>query len=105
MNRRDEIRTSRRKVRPFIHLRTGPVLLCLIPIVGWLGVVASKPFLQAHRMRLENAQLERRIQTLQEETNTLRKTVGSLRTDQGREREARHLGYVRSGEIRLVVPE
>jgi cell division protein FtsB len=78
------------------------LVFCLA--VGWLGAVAARPFVLAARMRAENAKIEREILAMKQENQNLRKSIAALNTDAGREREARRLGYVRVGEVRLLIP-
>jgi hypothetical protein len=55
-------------------------------------------------MRAENEKIERRIMDAKHENQRLRKEAAALKTDQGMEREARRLGYLKEGEARLIVP-
>lgn len=81
----------------------GGMVGCLA--AGWLGIVAGRPFVIAGRMRAENDRIERRNEEMRYETQTLRKQAEAVRTDAGMEREARRLGYVRKGELPMVIPQ
>lgn len=87
---------------PRVYGRLLGVAGCLL--MAWFGTAAGGQFVKARFMRAENARIERRILELRLENQRLRKAVAALNTPQGMEREARRLGYVRPGEIPLVIP-
>lgn len=78
--------------------------VCFSLIVGWAGAVAARPFVLAARMRAENAKIEREILAVKQENQSLRLSTTAMKTNSGREREARRMGYVRAGEVRLLIP-
>src|SRR2546423_15661558 len=97
------IRLPRRERHlPAAMLISGGIVACLLAC--WLGIVAGRPFVLARQMRVENERIEQRNEEMKIETQELRKQAVSLRTDPGMEREARRLGYVRQGEVPLVIP-
>ena len=71
---------------------------------GWVGAVFGRPFTIAARMRADNEKIERRTMEVKQENQRLRKEAAALKTDQGMEREARRLGYLKEGEARLILP-
>lgn len=88
--------------RPQLANQLKLVLACLLMI--WLGAVVRRPFLIASHMAADNEKLEQRVMDLKMTNQILRKEAASLDTPVGMEREARRLGYVRKGEVPLVIP-
>lgn len=102
--KREGIRLPRRENGlPKPILATGLIAVCLLS--GWIGAAAGRPFVIARQMREDNARRERKIADIRMETQRLRKEVAALETEPGREREARRLGYVKQGEVRLLIPQ
>lgn len=86
------------------RLGTWGAVLAVCLVAGWMGFQAGRPFIMARHMRSDNADLEARINAARLDNQRLRRAERLLSTDQGLEREARRLGYVRPGEVALVVP-
>lgn len=70
-----------------------------------LGLVIYAPYRTAGTMTRENAKIEKQIQERALLNQNLRKEVQALQTPAGMEKEARRLGFVRSGEVALVIPQ
>jgi hypothetical protein len=68
-----------------------------------LGVQTGERWMRAQEMRRENARIERRLLQVQQENQRLRREAQALQTPHGMEREARRLGYLRPGEVPLIV--
>jgi DNA repair exonuclease SbcCD ATPase subunit len=68
-----------------------------------LGVQTGERWMRAQEMRRENARIERRLLEVQQENQRLRREAQALQTPNGMEREARRLGYLRPGEVPLIV--
>jgi cell division protein FtsB len=92
---------ARRAGRLALYLKTGVVCALLIQ----LFLVIRRPYLAAARMAADNAQVERRMLQSRLEVQRLRKRARALDTPQGMEREARRLGYVKPGEVPLIIPK
>lgn len=71
--------------------------------MAWLGAVVARPYLLALRLRADNRELGRQIGELQIANQRLRKQISALDTPAGQEREARKLGYVRPGEVPILM--
>lgn len=99
-----ESRAPRRRPSRSRRLLAGLAVLGGCLVAGWALHVAAQPYVKAYRMRAENAQIERQILAMRQELQGLRKSVAALGTPQGMEREARRLGYLRPGEIPLIIP-
>ena len=90
-----------RRPRMFFFVALGLV----IAVAGWLGSAFARPFIKAGDMARENERLERQTMEAEIEQQELRKRQAILKTNSGMEREARRLGYVRSNEVPLIIPE
>src|SRR5580765_6931914 len=86
------------------RLLTNLKLTAICMVLIWLGAIVRRPFLIAGRMAQENQRLEERLLSLKLENQRLRRQAATLETRAGMEREARHLGYLRQGEVPLIVP-
>lgn len=94
-------RRKPRRLSPWIVL---PGMLLFGFVLYYTGRWLARPFILAEKMCADNEQLERRILALEKENQQLRKSLITLTTPQGMEREARRYGYVRPGEAVLVIP-
>jgi hypothetical protein len=70
----------------------------------WMGAILRKPFLIAERMNADNVRLEKKAMDLKIEFQNKEKQFASLDAPGGMEREARKLGYVKKGEVLLIIP-
>jgi hypothetical protein len=77
--------------------------LCLF--MGWMGVLVRGPYLEADKMAAGNQQVERRMLAKEIDLQRKQKELRALQTDAGMEREARRMGYVKPGEVLLVIPD
>src|SRR5882672_590559 len=89
-----------RTARLVTNLKLSAICIGLI----WLGTAVRRPFLIASRMAQDNQRLEERLLSLKLENQRLRMQAAALETPPGMEREARRLGYLRAGEVPLIVP-
>lgn len=87
---------------PWLLTRPALVLACLLTTL--LGMATREQFDKVARMKAENRRIENRIQATEQEIQELRKAVAALQTPQGMEREARRQGFVKKGEVPLVIP-
>ena len=97
-------RSSRRNPRR-ARLIGNLKLAALCGGMVWLGSVIRSPYLYAERMSRENDRLERKQMAGKVVLQNLEKSVAASRTPQGMEKEARRLGFVRPGEVPLVITE
>jgi len=100
----NEARPPRRRVSRARRPLVGLACMGGCVLVGWVLTAAARPYVKAYQMRAENAHIERRILEMRLENQNLRKAVTALGTSQGMEREARRLGYIRPGEVPLIIP-
>lgn len=70
--------------------------------VGFLKK-AARPFLLYVQESQENRRIEKQIAELRSENSTLRQRITYIKTPPGAEAEARALGWVREGEVSLVI--
>jgi hypothetical protein len=100
------VRLRVRKMEPerTARLLTNLKLMAVCFGLIWLGAVVRRPFLIAGRMAQDNQRLEERLLSLKLENQRLRRQAAVLETQAGMEREARRLGYLRQGEVPLIVP-
>jgi hypothetical protein len=92
-------RAARRK-RILTNCKLTLVCLGLI----WIGAVLRKPFLIADRLRDDNTRLEKKAMDLKIDFQNKEKELVALEAPGGMEKEARRLGYVKKGEVLLVIP-
>jgi len=71
----------------------------------WVGVAVRRPYNEADKMAAANRQIERKMLAKEIDLQNRQKELRSLQTDAGMEREARRLGYVKDGEVLLVIPD
>ena len=90
-----------RRPRPLFFVAA----IAALAILGWLGTSFARPFLMAADMAKENERLEKQSMELQLRQQELRKEHALLGTDAGMEREARRKGYLKPGEVPLIVPD
>jgi|GEM_PF-2953090 hypothetical protein len=69
------------------------------------GCFSTKPLLEAIRINRETARIRERIAHLRMQNQQLMKTVALMHTPMGMEIQARKLGYLRKGEVPLIVPK
>jgi cell division protein FtsB len=69
------------------------------------GCVSSKPILEVIQINRENARSKKQIAHLRMHNQQLLKTVALMHTPMGMEIQARKLGYMRKGELPLIVPK
>lgn len=73
-------------------------------LMFWAGKAVIRPFIIAHEINTENNRLQSKILAEEKANQELRKNVAAMSSSQGIEREARRLGYLRKGEVALVIP-
>ncbi len=107
----ERVPPRRRKPKRSIWRRTvWPVtkylaLTALIVMAGWnvVGKVA-RPFKLLHTEYGETRQVRAELESLKKENETLERRIRFLQTSEGAVQAARRLGYVKPGEITLVLP-
>jgi len=87
---------------PWLLSKPALFLACLLTTL--LGMATREQFNKVARMKAENRRIEHRIQLTEQEIQELRKAVAALETPQGMEREARRQGFVKKGEVPLILP-
>lgn len=101
-------RFSRIKSRVLKVLRisglVGAICLCLVT-VWMIGAKAAKPYLIARRESSEIAQIERQFVVAKAEKKKLKEDLRDTPKPEGMTIEARKLGWVKKGEIAVVVEE
>lgn len=86
--------------------RIGAIVLAsFVLLVSCYMVVAkvSKPYLISYRESKDIIDIKRQITEAKDENRSLKDQIEYLKTDRGKVAEARKLGFVKSGEISLVV--
>ena len=78
--------------------------ICTLLFLAWLAVAKlSKPYLISHSESKQIEVIEKNINTLDAENESLRKEIKYLKSQRGVEVEARKLGWVKDGEVAVVV--
>ncbi|MHB0911926.1 MAG: FtsB family cell division protein [Armatimonadota bacterium] len=75
------------------------VLLCAYMVIAKI----AHPYLISYSESKDIVQVRKEIAEARAENSTLKRDMDFLKTPQGREAEARKLGWVKPGEIALVV--
>ena len=92
----------RKKVWPFLTLAA---VLALLGTTGYLVVgKIARPFRLCNREQAETRRLEAELEALRKENARLERAIRYLHTSEGISNAARKLGWVRPGEIMLVLP-
>jgi cell division protein FtsB len=100
---------TNRKRRKRRRLRLGPFFwraLLLVAGIAVLGTGAHRfvaPFTMRHRQKQETAHIRQALAQAEEENRLLKHQIQMLKSGKGLEMEARKLGYVRKGEIPLLI--
>ena len=84
------------------------LLVAVAGVAIFFGAVISKaarPYLISYGESREIAQVKKEIAEAQAENNTLKRDINYLSTLKGKEAEARKLGWVKEGEVALVVQQ
>ncbi|HET6453920.1 MAG TPA: septum formation initiator family protein [Armatimonadota bacterium] len=66
---------------------------------------AARPYLISYTESKERADIQRQIAQANAEKNALKRDIAYLGTPKGKEEEARKLGWVKTGEVAVVVPD
>ena len=93
----------RRVLWPIIKYSTALVLALLV--ASSVGGKIIRPFQLCSRENRETKELAAEVKALQQENEDLRRKIKYLNTPRGVTQAARELGWVRPGEITLVIPE
>jgi cell division protein FtsB len=102
---------ARARRRPLFKRTIWPILrvAILVALAAMLGrVVAAKvvrPFNLCGAEDREMRQVAAQLQSLRKENAALERQLHNLKTGQGVSAIARKLGYVKPGEVSLVIPE
>ena len=84
-------------------------VLILVGIAGVVGMALAgkivRPFQLCSAEGREERRIAREIETLSKENAALERQIDYLKTPRGVAEAARKLGYVKPGEIMLVIPE
>jgi len=98
-------RRRSRLARGFRVLLALAVVACGVALVGAIIAKGAKPYLISHGEAKEIGQVKQQIAQAEAESRALKKKIGYLQTPQGKEAEARKLGWVKEGEIAVVLGE
>lgn len=108
MARRGVVRESVKKRRRVRRNRAAKALMLLIGVTSVLGAAAfcrklARPIVLCCKERSAVKQLLSERTALEIENRRLRDQKNGLRSDAGAQAEARKLGYVRPGEICIIL--
>ena len=106
-NRAQRVRPRRRRPKRGIWRGTMlPLLICAVVVtVGGLVIVkGQRPFRLYGREKDATAQLQRQLDECRRNNDMLARRIKYLQTSEGRAQAARELGWVKPGEITLVIP-
>lgn len=95
---------SRRSGRVARRLLLLVVVLAAGGVLPMLVTRAARPYMEAARIQRRNAKLSGLIAAEERRHQELRKAVARFGTADGMELEARRMGYLREGEMPLLIP-
>ncbi|MFA6665254.1 MAG: septum formation initiator family protein [Armatimonadota bacterium] len=82
------------------------LVICLVAGGGYMFLdKLSRPYRISHGEAKEIAETKRQIKAEEEQNRALKQNIEFLKTDSGREVEARRLGWVKPGEVAIVVEQ
>ncbi len=97
--------------RSFLRSKLLPVLrlvlvVAIVAIIGHAIVVkVARPFVLYRKEKQETQRLSEKVEQLQEENRLLEERIKYIKSDKGLNSAARRLGYVKPGEVTIVLPE
>ena len=100
-------KTKRRFKAPrFLRVLLVLVVIAVGLYLGWLVArKISKPYVISYTESTEIASIQKQIADAKTENSQLKRDLEYLATPQGKEAEARRLGWVKKGETALVVQQ
>ena len=102
------VQRSRKKSRFGRYLRMLLLLACMtlaFLVVKAMVMKAARPYLISYNESKERSDIQRQISQAEAENRVLRRDIAYLDTPEGKEAEARKLGWVKKGEVAVVVPD
>lgn len=103
----DRVRRPRRKSKAGRWFRILLMLACFA-LVGFIAkamiVKAVRPWWIDHNEKKESVQLQQQIDKAKAENRAIKRDIAYLDTPEGKIAEARRLGWVKQGEVAVVVP-
>ena len=99
-------RRAKRRRRKFPWapgLRKAAWIVIVGFILARLAVTGATPYLTRLRVSRETEQCQRKLDAVRKENERLQSEVSFLSSPNGLEAEARRMGYVRKGEIALIM--
>ena len=101
---RGKARTRKsRFARAFRALFTFTLIACVLFCIGAFVAKASKPYLISYGESKEISDIKNQIADARAENMAIKKDIKYLSTPEGKEAEARKLGWVKEGEVALVI--
>jgi cell division protein FtsB len=97
-----------RRARRRRQMRILLLLACFgvaVLIVRAAAMKAARPYVISYTESKERADIQRQIAQANAEKNALKHDIAYLDTPEGKEAEARKLGWVKTGEVAVVVPD
>jgi len=85
-------------------VRYGLWIAVIFLIGRWTFVGLSKPIRLLKEQYQQSQTLTRQLQSMKAEHKVLKRRLAYLQTEQGQMQEARNLGFVKPGEIVLILP-
>jgi cell division protein FtsB len=104
-------RPRKRRKRPIWRRNLLAFVVYALGLVAALAIVSSVVYRVARPVQLlsseyrETRRLSRELKCLRQQNAVLERRIKHLQSPQGTEQAARKLGYVKPGEITLVIPE
>jgi hypothetical protein len=97
-------RRSTRKRRPVLKVIVHVLIACVVVCCVVLVIAkAIKPILLLRAESRQIAELEKQSEKVQAENRSLTEQKNYLQTARGKEQEARKLGWVKPGEVGVIV--
>ena len=101
----------RRPRRSLLRHVIWPVakVILVVAVAGFVGTLIvgkiARPFQLCSAEGRDVSRMQSELATLKEENRALERQIGYLKTSRGIAEAARKLGYVKPGEITLIIPD
>lgn len=97
----------KRKKTSFLRRAVFPLLMFCVIVAAGLVIVGriSQPFLLYSREKRATDELRAQLESCRKENAELERRIKYIQTPEGAAQAARELGWVKPGEITLVMPE
>ncbi len=78
-------------------------LVCACFVLCAAGIWAGRPHMHAKTLELRNQEIERTLIAERRRLDKLERKAAAIDSDQGKETEARNIGFARKGDVPLIL--